>query len=138
MWFQGPLGVTLWSLMNPLFVCVKNLVKLGVPTALQQAAWNVWNAFGPFLIAAFRKVNNSCRNDRGCAHRGDYLPSDLCLNMASAVLTGNRLGTGDVAGARSEQGDRNALPGNYTLARDNYIYFRSQISGLLTKIRSAC
>ena len=101
--FSGPSRVTLRSLTTPLFGCIKNLVKLGVPTALQQTAWNVGTLMVYFLVAHFRggEVTALAAMTAGVRIEAIIFLPIFALNMASAVLTGNRLGAGDVAGARS-------------------------------------
>ncbi len=100
---SGPSRVTLGSLTTPLFSCIKNLVKLGFPTALQQTAWNAGTLVVYFLVAHLRGVEVTALAAMSAGVRIEaiiFLPI-FALNMASAVLTGNRLGAGDVAGARS-------------------------------------
>ncbi len=101
--FSGPARVTLRSLINPLFGCIKNLVKLGVPTALQQTAWNVGTLMVYFLVGRLQgnEITALAAMTAGVRIEAIIFLPIFALNMASAVLTGNRLGAGDVAGARS-------------------------------------
>ena len=100
---SGPARVTFRSLTNPLFGCIKNLVKLGVPTALQQTAWNVGTLMVYFLVARLQggEITALAAMTAGVRIEAIIFLPIFALNMASAVLTGNRLGAGDVAGARS-------------------------------------
>lgn len=99
---SGPSRVTLGSLTTPLFGCIKNLVKLGVPTALQQTAWNAGTLVVYFLVAHLRggEVTALAAMSAGVRIEAIIFLPIFGLNMASAVLTGNRLGAGDVVGAR--------------------------------------
>jgi multidrug resistance protein, MATE family len=100
---SGPARITLWSLTNPLSGCIRNLIKLGVPTALQQTAWNGGTLVVYFLVGRLQGGETTALAAMTYGVRVEaiiFLPI-FALNMASAVLTGNRLGAGDVAGARS-------------------------------------
>ncbi len=125
---SGPSRVTLGSLTTPLFGCIKNLVKLGVPTALQQTAWNAGTLVVYFLVAHLRggEVTALAAMSAGVRIEAIIFLPIFGLNMASAVLTGNRLGAGDVVGARFwSQGDNDALSGTHTFACVGYIHFRA-------------
>jgi MATE family, multidrug efflux pump len=100
---SGPAGVTLRSLVSPLFGCVWNLLKLGWPTALQQTAWNVGTLMVYFLVGRLQggQITALAAMTAGVRIEAIIFLPIFALNMASAVLTGNRLGAGDVAGARS-------------------------------------
>jgi putative MATE family efflux protein len=101
--FSGPARVTLGSLVNPLFGCIGNLMKLGVPTALQQTAWNAGTLVVYFLIGRLEggEITALAAMTAGVRIEAIIFLPIFALNMASAVLTGNRLGQDDVAGARS-------------------------------------
>jgi multidrug resistance protein, MATE family len=101
--FSGPARVTLRSLTSPLYGCIRNLVKLGVPTALQQTAWNVGTLMVYFLVGRLQgnEITALAAMTAGVRIEAIIFLPIFALSMASAVLTGNRLGAGDVAGARS-------------------------------------
>jgi multidrug resistance protein, MATE family len=101
--FSGPERLSLASFGGPLPRCIKSLVKLGVPTALQQTAWNAGTLVVYFLAGQLEAGQITALAAMTAGVRVEaiiFLPV-FALNMASAVLTGNRLGAGDVTGARS-------------------------------------
>jgi Na+-driven multidrug efflux pump len=97
---SGPARVTLRSLTNPLFGCIKNLVKL-VPH--RSRAWNMGTLMVYFLVGRLQggEITALAAMTAGVRIEAIIFLPIFALNMASAVLTGNRLGAGDVAGARS-------------------------------------
>ncbi len=99
----GPNGISWGSMIRPLAPCLKNLIKVGVPTALQQTAWNAGTLVVYFLVGSLTKGQITALAAMAAGMRIEaliFLPI-FAFNMASAVLTGNRLGSGDTAGARS-------------------------------------
>jgi MATE family multidrug resistance protein len=133
---SGPSRITLWSLTNPLFGCVKNLIKLGVPTALQQTAWNVGTLMVYFLVGRLQggEITALAAMTGGVRIEAIIFLPIFALNMASAVLTGNRLGAGDVAGARSGAKVTALLCLAIIFVPATAIFiFAPQISGLLTQ-----
>lgn len=101
--FSGPGRISLGSLINPLSRCIRNLIKLGVPSALQQTAWNAGTLVVYFLVAQLpgEKIVALASMTVGLRIEAIIFLPIFALNMAGAVLTGKRLGAGDVAGARS-------------------------------------
>lgn len=100
---RGSEGLRAESLMRPLPRCFRNLVKLGVPSAMQQTAWNAGTLVVYFLLGQLRagEVTALAAMTAGVRIEAIIFLPIFALNMASAVLTGNRLGAGDEAGARS-------------------------------------
>jgi len=82
---------------------MKNLIKLGFPSALQQVAWNAGTLVVYFLVGQLRagQITALAAMTAGVRIEAIVFLPIFALNMASAVLTGNRLGAGDVPGARS-------------------------------------
>ncbi len=101
--FHGRGRVTIKSLTTPLPECMKNLIKLGVPSALQQTAWNAGTLVVYFLVARLEggQITALAAMTAGVRIEALIFLPIFALNMASAVLTGNRLGVGDIAGARA-------------------------------------
>lgn len=83
--------------------CIRNLLKLGIPTALQQTAWNAGTLVVYFLIARLEtgQITALAAITAGVRVEAIVFLPVFALNMASAILTGNRLGAGDIEGARS-------------------------------------
>ena len=101
--FWGPGRVTLGALVKPRFPCLRNLVRLGIPPALQQTAWNAGTLVIYFLVGQMEGGHITALAAMTAGVRIEaiiFLPI-FALNMAAAVLAGNRIGAGDVAGARS-------------------------------------
>ena len=101
--FSGPGRIVISALAGPLPRCFKNLVKLGIPTALQQTAWNAGTLVIYFLAGQLEagEITAIAAMTAGVRVEAIIFLPVFALNMASAVLTGNRLGAGDTAGARS-------------------------------------
>ncbi len=101
--FSGPGRVTLGALANPLSRCLRNLVKLGIPPALQQTAWNAGTLVIYFLVGQMEggQITALAAMTAGVRIEAIIFLPIFALNMAAAVLTGNRIGAGDVASARS-------------------------------------
>ena len=100
--FRGPYGIKLSRLRRPMFTCLRNLVKLGVPSALQQMAWNAGTLVVYFLVARLNQGEITALAAMTAGVRIEaiiFLPV-FALNMAAAVITGNRIGEGDLASAR--------------------------------------
>ncbi len=101
--FSGPYRIRLSRLRKPMPTCIRNLVKLGVPSALQQTAWNAGTLVVYFLVARLQEGEITALAAMTAGVRIEaiiFLPV-FALNMAAAVITGNRLGAGDPVGARS-------------------------------------
>ncbi len=100
--FRGPLRINLKMITNPATRCLKNLIKLGVPTAIQQTSWNVGTLVVYFLVGSLQKdeiVALAAMTGGLRIEAVVFLPI-FALSMAASVLTGNRLGAGDVEGAK--------------------------------------
>jgi Na+-driven multidrug efflux pump len=89
--------------VSPVTRCLRNLVKLGIPTALQQVAWNAGTLVVFFLVGQIEggQITALAAMTAGVRIEAIIFLPIFALNMAAAVLTGNRIGAGDVAGARS-------------------------------------
>lgn len=100
---HGPERLTLAAFMSPLPRCVRNLAKLGVPSAMQQTAWNAGTLVVYFLVGGLAggQITALAAMTAGVRIEAIIFLPIFAFNMASAVLTGNRLGAGNVAGARS-------------------------------------
>jgi MATE family multidrug resistance protein len=99
----GPHGISWRSMIRPLSPCLKNLVRLGAPSAAQQTAWNAGTLVVYFLVGQLESGRITALAAMTAGMRIEaiiFLPI-FAFNMACAVLTGNRLGAGDIAGARS-------------------------------------
>ncbi len=99
----GSSRISFQALRRPLPACVKNLMRLGIPSALQQTAWNAGTLVLYFLVARLESGEITALAAMTAGLRIEaviFLPI-FAFNMAAAVLTGNRLGAGDVQGARS-------------------------------------
>lgn len=100
--FRGPYAIKLTRLRRPMFSCIRNLVKLGVPSALQQMAWNAGTLVVYFLVARLNQGEITALAAMTAGVRIEaiiFLPV-FALNMAAAVITGNRIGEGDLISAR--------------------------------------
>jgi len=99
---QGDYAISFGSILRPLTPCLKNLLKLGVPTVLQQTSWNVGTLVVYHLVGNIRTGEITALAAMTAGIRVEaviFLPI-FALNMAAAVLTGNRIGAGDLAGAQ--------------------------------------
>lgn len=101
--FWGRGRVTLGALANLRPRCLRNLLKLGVSPALQQTAWNAGTLVIYFLVGQLQggQVTALAAMTAGVRIEAIIFLPIFALNMAAAVLTGNRIGAGDVAGARA-------------------------------------
>ncbi|MGC8604657.1 MAG: MATE family efflux transporter [Desulfomonilaceae bacterium] len=101
--FVGPYRITMASMSKPFGKCLKNLVRLGVPTALQQTAWNAGTLVVYFLITRLEgsQVTALAAITAGVRVEAIIFLPIFAFNMAAAVVTGNRLGAKDFAGARA-------------------------------------
>ncbi len=100
--FSGPYRIRFSGLRKPMLSCIRNLVKLGVPSALQQTAWNAGTLVVYFLVTKLHEGEVTALAAMTAGVRIEaiiFLPV-FALNMAAAVITGNRLGAGDLSGAR--------------------------------------
>ncbi len=98
----GDYRIRLSRLRRPMFGCIRNLVKLGVPSALQQMAWNAGTLVVYFLVARLDQGEITALAAMTAGVRIEaiiFLPV-FALNMAAAVITGNRIGEGDLLAAR--------------------------------------
>jgi putative MATE family efflux protein len=100
---RGPGSLTTTAFTTPLPRCFGNLVKLGFPSAMQQIAWNVGTLVIYFLLGRLQvgEITALAAMTAGVRIEGIIFLPIFAMNMASAVLTGNRLGSGDETGARS-------------------------------------
>lgn len=100
---RGPDRIRLEALRRPMTRCIRNLVRLGVPSAIQQTAWNAGTLVVYFLVGriAEGKITALAAMTGGLRVEAIIFLPIFAFNMAAAVLTGNRLGAGDVQGARS-------------------------------------
>lgn len=100
---RGPNRIVLSSVLDPILPCIKNLLRLGIPTVLQQTAWNVGTLVVYFLVGTLRDGQITALAAMTAGVRVEaiiFLPI-FALNMAAAVLTGNRIGSGDISSARA-------------------------------------
>jgi len=100
--FFGPVRIKVGALLRPRLLCIRNLLKLGVPPALQQTAWNAGTLVIYFLLGQMQQGEITALAAMSAGVRIEaivFLPV-FALNMAAAVLTGNKLGAGDPSGAR--------------------------------------
>jgi len=99
----GPGRISLGRIRRFRGRCIRNLLKLGAPTAIQQTAWNAGTLVVYFLVGRLGQSEITALAAMTAGLRIEaiiFLPI-FAFNMAAAVLTGNRLGAGDVEGARS-------------------------------------
>ncbi len=101
--FQGAARITGRSLISPISPCIMNLLKIGIPTVLQQTAWNVGTLVVYFLVGQIQggEITALAAMTAGIRIEAIVFLPIFALNMASAVLTGSRIGAGDISGARS-------------------------------------
>lgn len=100
---RGPDRLRFEALRRPMARCIRNLVRLGVPSAMQQTAWNAGTLVVYFLVGriAEGEITALAAMTGGLRVEAIIFLPIFAFNMAAAVLTGNRLGAGDVEGARS-------------------------------------
>ena len=100
---QGPNRVRLRFVSGLMCRCYRNLIWLGVPSALQQVAWNTGTLVVYFLVGGLEhgKITALAAMTGGVRIEAIIFMPVFAFSMASAVLTGNRIGMGDTAGARS-------------------------------------
>jgi putative MATE family efflux protein len=100
---RGPARIRLNYLTHPLCRCWRNLVKLGGPSALQQVAWNAGTLVVYFLVGRLQggEITALAAMTAGLRVEAVIFLPIFAFNMAAAVITGNHLGAGDVASARS-------------------------------------
>lgn len=100
---RGPGRIRVDALRRPMIGCMRNLVRLGVPSAIQQTAWNAGTLVVYFLVGhiAEGEITALAAMTGGLRVEAIIFLPIFAFNMAAAVLTGNRLGAGDVQGARS-------------------------------------
>lgn len=131
----GPFRITRDSIRKPLGKCIKNLVRLGVPTALQQTAWNAGTLVVYFLVTKLQGSQVTALAAMAAGVRIEaiiFLPI-FALNMAAAVVTGNRLGGKNLQAARDGAKATAALCLSIILIPAAAIFiFAPELSGLLT------
>jgi multidrug resistance protein, MATE family len=101
--FYGPEHVTLGGFFRIRYRCIWNLIRLSFPSALQQGAWNAGTLVVYFLAGqlAGGQITALAAMTAGVRIEAIIFLPVFAFNMASAVLTGNRIGSGDVSGARA-------------------------------------
>lgn len=133
--FTGPFGITMASIRRPVRKCLKNLIRLGVPTALQQTAWNAGTLVVYFLITRLEgsQVTALAALTAGVRVEAIIFLPIFAFNMAAAVVTGNRLGARDFSAARASAKVTAFLCVSIILVPTAAIFmFAPKISGLLT------
>ncbi len=134
--FVGPSAITFSSVIGFRGACMKNLIKLGVPSALQQTAWNAGTLVVYFLVGLLQggQITALAAMTAGLRIEAIVFLPVMALNMAAAVLIGNRLGAGDPAGARSAAKVTVLLSFSIALIPTALIFiFAPQLAALLTK-----
>ncbi|MFH0824909.1 MAG: MATE family efflux transporter, partial [Pseudomonadota bacterium] len=98
--WTGFIGIR--SITAPLTGCFRNLLRLGLPSALQQVAWNTGTLVVYFLVGRLGagEITALAAMTGGLRVEAIIFLPIFAMNMAAAVLTGTRLGKGDVEGAR--------------------------------------
>jgi MATE family multidrug resistance protein len=99
---RGAYAISFGAIFRPLTPCLRNLLKLGIPTVLQQTSWNVGTLVVYHLVGNIRSGEITALAAMTAGVRVEaviFLPI-FALNMAAAVLTGNRIGAGDIVGAQ--------------------------------------
>ncbi|MGC9029082.1 MAG: MATE family efflux transporter [Desulfomonilaceae bacterium] len=99
---RGAYAISFGDIFRPLTPCLKNLLRLGIPTVLQQTSWNVGTLVVYYLVGNIRSGEITALAAMTAGVRVEaviFLPI-FALNMAAAVLTGNRIGAGDIVGAQ--------------------------------------
>jgi multidrug resistance protein, MATE family len=101
--FYGPERAAIIGFFRIRYRCIRNLIKLGVPSVLQQMAWNLGTLVVYFLAGklAGGQITALAAMTVGVRIEAIIFLPVFAFNMASAVMTGNRIGSGDVSGARS-------------------------------------
>ncbi len=133
--FTGPYRITLSSIGKPSGKCLKNLVRLGVPTALQQTAWNAGTLVVYFLITRLEgsQVTALAAITAGVRVEAIIFLPIFAFNMAAAVVTGNRLGAKDFSAAKAGAKVTALLCVSIIIVPTAAIYiFAPEISGFLT------
>ncbi len=100
--FRGPDGIGLSNFRAPVPACIKNLLRLGIPTAIQQASWNVGTLVIYSIVGHLHGhgIVPLAAMTGGVRLEGIVFLPIFAMNMAAAVLTGNRLGAGNIQAAR--------------------------------------
>jgi putative MATE family efflux protein len=101
---RGPSRIDLRVFISPAGRCLKNLLKLGGPSAGQQVAWNAGVLVVYFLVGRMLQegeITALAAMTAGLRIEAIIFLPIFALNMASAVLTGNRIGAGDIESARA-------------------------------------
>ncbi|MCX5873089.1 MAG: MATE family efflux transporter [Deltaproteobacteria bacterium] len=133
--FTGPFRITPASIGRPLGKCIKNLVKLGVPTALQQTAWNAGTLVVYFLITRLEgsQVTALAAMTAGVRVEAIIFLPIFAFNMAAAVITGNSLGAKNLEAARDGAKATAALCLTIILLPATAIFvYAPELSGFLT------
>jgi multidrug resistance protein, MATE family len=137
--FHGPGSLSLGALSRPGRGCFRNLVKLGIPTAIQQTSWNVGTLIVYFLVGQAQGEGGGQLTALAAMGAGVRIEAIIflpifALNMAAAVFTGNRIGAGDASGARSGAKATSALSLGITLLPACLIFVLApRISAWLTE-----
>ena len=99
---RGEYRIRLSLIGRPILRCLKNLLKLGIPSALQQTAWNAGTLVVYFLVTRLQhgEITALAAMTAGVRIEAIIFLPVFALNMAAAVITGNRLGAGDPQGAK--------------------------------------
>ncbi|MEW6348093.1 MAG: MATE family efflux transporter [Thermodesulfobacteriota bacterium] len=99
---RGSTGLGIGLFRAPALVCIRNLLRLGTATALQQGSWNIGTLVIYYMVGHLQGYGIVPLTAMTAGVRVEaivYLPV-FAMNMAAAVLTGNRLGAGSVQDAR--------------------------------------
>lgn len=104
LWFvmRGRYAISIASMLRPLTPCLRNLLKLGIPTVIQQTSWNVGTLVVYHLVGSLKNGEITALAAMTAGIRIEaviFLPI-FALNTAAAVLTGNRIGAKDLLGAQ--------------------------------------
>ncbi|MGC8657443.1 MAG: MATE family efflux transporter [Desulfomonilaceae bacterium] len=133
--FRGPYRITIKTIGTPICACLRNLIRLGVPTALQQTAWNAGTLVVYFLITKLEgsQVTALAAITAGVRVEAIIFLPIFAFNMAAAVVAGNKLGAKDFSGARTGAKVTAFLCVSIILLPTAAIFwFAPEISGLLT------
>ena len=137
--FLGSGRIRIEALVRPRLRCIKNLLKLGVPSALQQTAWNAGTLVIYFLVGRMQggEITALAAMTGGVRIEAFIFLPVFALNMAAAVLAGNKLGAGDPDGARSVATATAGMCLLIVLVPTVLIFiFAPDISGMITQDRA--
>ncbi len=131
----GPARITLRKLVSPIPRCVRNLARLGLPSAIQNVAWNTGTLVVYFLVGQLQagEITALAAMTGGLRFEAIIFLPMFALNMAAAVLTGNRLGRGDTEGAKYGARVTAGLSLAITLVSSTAVFLLAPlIAGLIT------